>query len=238
MTSDINRASAERPARVDLLDLTAAGANDVVRQREPGRELRILAVVTQRHHEEPVAERLCPSHDLVVIELGHRRPERGHLAVLVHLRLPARGRDGTDPVGAPDDRERSPIRVASAFAGFVGRGRPAPMLGRAASSSSTASVTSVAERRQDPHGLERPERREPEMPERGSRLEAGRDRAPSATPRSAASSAMRALPTSRRARGSRGASASGTRASVSAVFPEYDETHDERVRAAVLREHG
>jgi hypothetical protein len=64
----------------------------------------MLAFVAQRDHEGAPAAIFRPSHDFVVIELGKGRRPRGHLGVLVHLRLPAAGGGRSDTRPAPDDR--------------------------------------------------------------------------------------------------------------------------------------
>ncbi len=68
----------------------------------------MLVAVAQRHDTEAGAGELGqrrPSLDLVVVELGELRPERGALGVLVHLRLPALGGDRRATGGAVDDHD-------------------------------------------------------------------------------------------------------------------------------------
>ena len=198
-----------------------------------------LAVVTERHHEEPLAERRRPSHDLVVVELATSRTRTPAPSPFSFIWVFHRAAATAPMPSAPQmTGKRSPIQVASVFAGLSLGGTVGPELrehGR--SSSPTASSTSRAERGEQPHRLERAERGERQVAERRAGLIAGRAPRTVATPAAGslvARSCPPRSPTSTRQPRSQRLDERGERLR---RVPGVRRGHHQRMRAAVLGQH-
>jgi hypothetical protein len=158
-------------ARLDLVHVGAGTPGDLLRQREPRRDVAVLAGVAERDHREPIPAPGRPPDHLVVVELRQRGGERRHLRVLVELRLPAHRGDRGDAVGAPHDRHAFPYRERKGLGMIRRRRRVGSGLGDHLVHASHGLVDGVGVRGCDPHRLDRAERAQGKVAERGPRHE-------------------------------------------------------------------
>ena len=163
-----------RPARMNLLHV-AAGRRARCRRRAGTAE---AAADPRRRDGAPPrrnARRTAPSIPRPRCDPAPTSRTRTPAASRSRSSGSSSGRPPRDPMpSAPQmTGQRSPILVASVFAGLSSDGTVGPMSASTAPISADRLVDVAGERGQDPHGLERAERGEPQMPESRAGLIAG-----------------------------------------------------------------
>ena len=176
MTSDINRASADVPRAGTSSTSPPGVAHDVVRTAGTGAR----AAGPPRRGGAPrrrTARRTAPSSPPPRCDRARTSTTRTRAPSRSRSSASSNGRRPREPIpSAPQmTGKRSPIFVASVFAGLSAVGTSGPISARRVRNLGDRLVTSAASGGRIPIALERSERCEPEMSERCARLEAGRD---------------------------------------------------------------